>query len=90
MTGNVESFRQGTIWYRNGINLAKKWKNEIIEIANDRIQTLHAESQSWPLSGLKETFILMSEAVRESDISEDELALDQLTSRSLGKRRRMG
>lgn len=70
--------------------LAKEWRDETIEAANERTQTMHAESQSLPSSGFGGTSISAPGAIQESDTSEDELALDQPMSRSFGKRRRMG
>jgi hypothetical protein len=86
MTGNVENCRQGATWYRNGIDLAREWRDKIIEAANKRTQSMHAESQSLLSSGLEETTTSDNGAVQESDTSEDELAMDQPTSSSKRQR----
>lgn len=36
MTGNAETFRQGTTWYRNSRDLAKEWRDSAIAQANAR------------------------------------------------------
>jgi hypothetical protein len=89
LTSNPETFRQGATWYRNGVDLAKEWRDEMIEAANERAQGIYTESQSSTSSGFGETSVSATGAALGSDTSEDELALDEPISRSLRKRPRM-
>ena len=42
MTGNIETFRQGATYYRNGRDWAKEQRDETIRRANERVDEYHA------------------------------------------------
>jgi hypothetical protein len=44
MTGNIESFRQGATYYRNGRDWAKEQRDEAIRQANGRVEERRAET----------------------------------------------
>ena len=75
MTGNPEGFRQGAAAWRNGRDLTRDGRKELIDAANEK--ALNAESPGFSL--FMQSFVSLSsnEPIQpESETSADELALD--------------
>jgi hypothetical protein len=76
LTDTIDTFRQGATAFRNGRDLAKEWRDEVIIAANERVgaqnvepSTVESSNYSRP-SDNTDTYVL-----EESDTSADELAL---------------
>jgi len=66
MTGNVETFRQGATYFRNGRDWTKEQRDEAIRLANERV----GESQAGALpvdASFGHTFGVASETTAEED-----------------------
>ena len=76
LTGNADTFRQGTTAFRNGRDLAKEWRDKFISAANERVGSLNAEpstiesSNYYGHSDTAETY-----HTEDSETSADKLAL---------------
>ena len=46
ITSDIEAFRQGATWFRNGRDLAERWRNDFIKAANNRLHSNGDENDS--------------------------------------------
>ena len=76
MTGDVEAFREGTTWFRNGRDLAEEWRNDFLKEANERSrgrgQGNDARSPIAEFFNRDNTFASGPAELLESETSEDE------------------
>jgi len=76
LTDTIDTFRQGAAAFRNGRDLTKEWRDNVIIAANERVGSQNAESSSVQSSNYSHPSDNPDTNVpEESDTSDDELAL---------------
>ena len=75
MTGNIEAFRQGATYFRNGRDLTEQWRNHFINAANKKLheEDIKKVSPSMESSRTKST----STAKLENDLPESDTSQDE-------------
>ena len=77
MTGDIEAFREGATWFRNGRDLAENWRDDFIKQANERSrgrgQGNNTPSPTAESFSKENTLVSGPVGLLESETSEDEL-----------------
>lgn len=82
MTGNIETFRQGATYYRNGRDWAKEQRDEAIRRANERVDEHHTGMLAIDAS-LAQASIFPSEATSDETYTIEALGEDFTTTTHL-------
>ena len=74
LTGNADTFQQGTTAFRNGRDLAKEWRDQFITAANERVDSLNAKPSTIESSNYNS----LLDAVETYHTKDSETLVDEL------------